>query len=302
MKSLVTGGCGFLGSHLVDLLVENGHDVTVVDNMSTNVVQPRDDVRFRDVPIREYIETTTNIFDQVYHLASVVGPVGVLDHAGRIIESVVNDTYAIAEYCNETNARLLDVSTSEIYGGGQQGYCTEDMPKIITHKTSARLEYAIAKLAAETALINLGYDAIIIRPFNITGPRQKPDGGFVLPRFINQALAGEPLTVYGDGTQVRAMTHVKDVAQGIFLAMQRGKAGQAYNIGNPLNKVTILELAEKVIEITGSSSEIQFVDPKTLWGDKFEEAADKYPDPTKAFKELRWKPEFDLAQIIKDCL
>ena len=142
--------------------------------------------------------------------------------------------------------------------------------------------------------------ATIVRPFNVAGPRQSTLGGFVLPRFLKQAMAGEPITVYGAGNMVRAFTHVSDIADGIVRVMERGRRGEAYNIGNPANKTTILELAKKVIAATGSRSEIVFIDPKTLWGPLFEEANDKFPDADRAVNELGWKPAYSLDDIIRD--
>jgi UDP-glucose 4-epimerase len=122
----------------------------------------------------------------------------------------------------------------------------------------------------------------------------------VLPRFIHQALAGEPLTVYGDGTMIRAFTHVRDLAEGILRVMERGKSGRVYNLGNPANKTTILDLAREVIRLTGSSSRIAFIDPTTLWGPLYAEANDKYPDARRAIEELGWRPRFSLADAIRD--
>jgi UDP-glucose 4-epimerase len=175
---------------------------------------------------------------------------------------------------------------------------------IVPPKNSARLEYATGKLACEIATRNVAalgkIHATVVRPFNATGPRQSSFGGFVLPRFLSQALKGEPLTVYGDGSQVRAFTHVKDIARGVVLMMERGTSGAAYNIGNPANKTTVLELAELVIETTCSKSEISFIDPKTLWGPLFEECADKYPDVERAITDLNWHPYRTLYEIVRD--
>jgi UDP-glucose 4-epimerase len=245
-------------------------------------------------------------FEEIYHLASVVGPVGVLQHAGKITKSITDDTYRVLELAQKTGARLCDVSTSEIYGGGRDGYCSETDAKIITSKVSVRLEYAVAKLASEVALMNTckvsDLYAVIIRPFNIAGPRQSGKGGFVLPRFIAQCLKGEPITVYGDGKMIRAFTHVADVAEGIVLALRRGRRGEPYNIGNPANKISILDLAQRTVRITGSHSRIDLVDPKKLFGPLFEEANDKFPDADRAMNELGWKPRFDLETVINDCV
>jgi UDP-glucose 4-epimerase len=243
-------------------------------------------------------------FDRIYHLASVVGPVGVLGHAGRIAKSILDDAYRLMDLAMAMDARLLDVSTSEVYGGGRDGYCSEKDSKIIPPKVSVRLEYAVAKMAAEVALINTSrtasLDVVIVRPFNIAGPRQSGKGGFVLPRFIAQAMENEPLTVYYRGDAVRAFTHVKDVARGIALTMERGERGDVYNIGNPKNKTTILDLAKRVLRIVPGESQVSFVDPKTLFGDLFEEANDKYPDADRAMSVLGWTPTRDIDTIISE--
>jgi UDP-glucose 4-epimerase len=310
---LVTGGFGFIGSHLVEMLTKKQDlNVHVVDSMVTSPIHlpayleqlgSSDRVSYDLCTVKEFFSRKDlPVFDEVYHLASVVGPVGVLKHGGRILQSTVDDGYAIADYCLRVKAKLCDVSTSEVYGGGRDGYCSEKDSMIIPPKVSVRLEYAVAKLGCEVALMNMSkvteLDAKIVRPFNVAGPRQSPIGGFVLPRFIKQALAGEPITVYGDGIMIRAFTHVRDVADGIMRAMCCGRRGSAYNIGNPANKITILELAKKVIEITGSRSEISFVDPKALWGPLFEEANDKYPDADRAISELGWQPQYDLQSTM----
>lgn len=311
---LVTGGFGFLGSHLVERLLEDEEArVHVIDNLSTSPLDHEAFVRRVGNPRLTYEITSVEDyakrgefppFAEIFHLASVVGPVGVLHHAGKITKSITDDTYAVLGITQKTGARLLDVSTSEVYGGGRDGYCSENDNKIITPKVSVRLEYAVAKLACEIALMNTckvsELHAVIIRPFNIAGPRQSGKGGFVLPRFIKQCLAGEPITVYGDGSMIRAFTHVVDVADGIILALRKGRRGEAYNIGNPANKISILELAKRTVRLAESSSRIDLVDPKALFGPLFEEANDKYPDADRSMNELGWRPRFDLDTVIRD--
>jgi len=314
-KILVTGGFGFLGSHLVELLLsDTDNQVHVVDNLSTNPVPIDDLLSQLDYPdrISHSITDVENFCDswsgerykEIYHLASVVGPAGVLPHAGRIAASIVNDTMAVANLAMSCGARLVDVSTSEVYGGGQDGFCSETMFKVVPAKSSARLEYAVGKLAAETALLNLSgtrdLDLRIVRPFNVTGPRQSGRGGFVLPRFIGQAIAGVDITVFGDGKQVRAFTHVKDMVAGIVCAMKNGKKGEVYNLGNPANRCSILELAEEVKRITRTRSRIVFVDPTTIYGPLYEEANNKFPDASKAIAELGWEPRYGRNQAIED--
>jgi UDP-glucose 4-epimerase len=311
---LVTGGFGFIGSHLVEALLHSPENhVHVVDDLSTSPIDVPSYVRQLENPerltynlctVREYFDREVPHYDEVYHLASVVGPVMLLSRGGNILRGMVNDTYDILDYCVEHSARLLDFSTGEVYGGGVNGISSEEGSMIVPPKASARLEYTVGKLACEIATKNLcamgKLQATIVRPFNATGPRQQVWGGFVLPRFISQALAGESLTVYWEGKNVRSFTHVRDIAKGVILMMASGKCGEAYNIGNPENKITILEFAHKVIELTGSKSKIIFVDPRTLWGPLFEECADKYPDVNRAIDELGWRPKVRLDEIILD--
>ncbi len=310
---LVTGGFGFLGSHLVQTLLKYPDtQVHVVDNLSTSPLPLEFLLQELDHPLRltysvssvaEYCSVQVPRYDAIFHLASIVGPAGVIPHMGRIVKSIVDDTYDLIRIALDMGARLVDVSTSEIYGGGQEGFCSESLPRIVPAKTSARLEYAIGKLAAETALANTcqvtELNASIVRPFNISGPRQSGRGGFVLPRFIGAALRNQPITVFGDGQQVRAFTHVQDIVDGILLVAEKGRRGEAYNLGNPDNRCTINELADAVIRITESQSRKEYVDPKTIYGPLYEEANDKFPDARKIMTELGWKPNFSRDETIR---
>jgi UDP-glucose 4-epimerase len=199
---LVTGGLGFIGSHLVQQLIRGGHRITILDNESSNAVPPYSfihDAKYRFCSISSTALDELAPQDEVYHLASPVGPAGVLQHAGQIIRQVCDSTYAVMDAALRWGAKLVDVSTSELYGQ-QSGFCSEDMPRVIQAETTVRLEYAVAKLAMETALINTArvsnLQAVIVRPFNVAGPRQSKHGGFVLPRFVEQALNNEALTVF----------------------------------------------------------------------------------------------------------
>ena len=315
MHTLVTGGFGFIGTHLTRrLLRDPRRTVHVVDNLSTSTTDPAKFVEdlegaerltFDISTVKDYCSTRRSAkFDQVFHLASVVGPVGVLQHAGRIAQSIVVDGALITDLAVECGARLVDVSTSEVYGGGRDGYCSERDFKVIQAESTVRLEYAVGKLAGEIATLNRSkvsaLHVSIVRPFNVAGPGQSGKGGFVLPRFIGQALSGEPLTVYGDGRMIRAFTHVADIVEGLILVMESGQSGEVYNLGNPANKTSILQLAERVVRLTKSPSAIRFVDPKEIFGPLFAEANDKYPDADKAMNGLRWIPQFDLDAIIDE--
>lgn len=297
MKALVTGASGFIGSNLVDLLLERGDEVIGIDKVSYPYAA------FGSFSFtRGHIPSETSHVeaDIVYHLAGPVGPVGVLDQASRITPEIVDMAEWLRHYV-EGGIRVVFVSTSEIYGSQQQPM-GEERPRIIEAGYSARMEYAVAKLAAETMLLNMGGDVRIIRPFNVAGKRQKTHGGFVLPRFIEQAKRGDPLTVYQPGTQRRAFTNVRDICEGIVLAGEKGQSNVAYNLGNPDNACTIIELATDVIRVTGSKSDIDIVDPQELWGPSFREAPDKVPFITTAKRELGWIPQFTRRETIEDAL
>jgi UDP-glucose 4-epimerase len=299
VRAVVTGGAGFIGSHLVDRLAADGWDVLVVDDFSTGDhvhEHPRVEVQrcaIVEAPMPRGV-------DAVFHLASPVGPVGVLRQAGRIVPKVVDDAETVALWARLNRCPLVDVSTSELYGP-QGGACSEGLPRVTPAGHSARMEYAVAKLAAETMLLNTaGLDVRIVRPFNVAGPRQKPDGGFVVPRFVRQALAGEPLTVYTPGTQVRAFTHVADIVEGLMRVLRFGRPGDLFNLGNPRNLTTPMELAQLVLDACGEGGRIEVVDPQSLWGPAFREAADKWPDASLAAVRLGWEAELPLGRIVAD--
>jgi nucleoside-diphosphate-sugar epimerase len=318
MKILVTGGFGFLGSHLVDILTKIHHkdSIHIVDDLSSNVVNPV--IFSANKPNLSYTLSSVETFfamikdrdpykfDQVYHLASIVGPGGVLPFTGRIAKHIIDDSYLAANYCKRNNSRLVFVSTSEVYGGGQDGYCSEEMPCIITPDSSARLEYAIGKLASEISIINQvkahELKAVIVRPFNIAGARQSGQGGFVLPRFIKACQDNKPITVFEDGSQVRAFTDARDVSMGLYKAMQKGLAGEIYNLGSEENRISIKEFAELVRQIYGSQNVINYVDPKDIFGPAYAEANDKYPNSEKARAELGWRPQYKLEDIIRSAI
>jgi nucleoside-diphosphate-sugar epimerase len=304
MTAVVTGGLGFIGSHLVDRLLAEGMDVLIVDDArsskqrATELWPSEDRVKLLMADCRDIILPVRA--EVVFHLASPVGPVGVLSRAGHITPEVVEGSRAAARWAARDGAVMIDVSTSEIYGGGDQGLCAESMPRIVEPGAWARLEYQTAKLAAEVMLLNMReLDVRIIRPFNVAGPRQSPAGGFVLPRMVQQALTGQPLTVYTPGTQRRALTHVLDIVDGIWLAWRKGEANRDYNLGNPGNTCSMMSLACEVADYVGDA-EVQVIDPVSLHGKEFREAAEKFPDATRAVTELGWHPTRSRRDIIAD--
>ncbi len=310
-RFLVTGGLGFIGSHVVEqLLSSSDNHVTVVDNLSTNVLPV--DMIVDDISGPGTLELKLSSiadyradcdFKTIFHLASPVGPAGVLKVAGQIVRRIVDDTYKVAEIAFQRGARLVNVSTSEVYGGGLDGTCSETCPRVIRGPATARQEYAAGKLAAEVALQNLsqvhGLDVVSARPFNVAGVRQMGSGGFVLPRFLGQALAGIPLTVFGDGSQLRAFTDARDVASGILVAASKGTSGEIYNVGNPDTRVSISRLADLVLRVTCSRAGKTLVDPRTIYGSTYADAPDKFPDAGMLI-EMGWEPQYAVIDTIKN--
>ncbi len=314
MVALVTGGFGFIGSHLVEALLAEERRVHVVDDLSTSplpleavldeIGRP-DALTYSVQDVASFCaDTPDEPFEEVFHLASFVGPASLIGHAGRIAVSIIESTCAVADLAARCGATMLDLSTSEVYCGNPVGLCDETGALTLPTRPTARLEYAIGKLAAETALLNRhraqGLDCRIVRPFNVAGPRQSGVGGFVLPRFIGQALCGIDLTVFGDGQAVRAFTHVRDIVDGLLLVMRKGRHGEVYNFGNAGNGCTIFELAQRVIQTANSPSSVAYVDPTEIFGPLYAEVGDKLPDASRALAELGWRPQRDLSQTIAE--
>lgn len=298
MKALVTGGLGFIGSHLAERLVAEGWEVVIVDDRRTAVVH---EIAGTELIAEDLLTADLPAADVIFHLASPVGPLGVIGWRGRLAREVIDSAYRLARHAVETEATLVDVSTSEVYGSGHQDRETD--PCVFWPETSARKEYAVGKLAAETLLRNTpGLDVRIVRPFNVAGPRQLAIGGFVLPRWLDQIEQGRPLTVYGSGTQRRAFSHVLDIVDGLLRAYTAGESGEVYNLGNPANEVAIIDFALEVIEATGSRAGFELVDPRRLHGPDFAEAPDKIPDRSKARHDLGWWPQRTRAEIIADAI
>ena len=311
-KVLITGGLGFIGAHCIEKWKGSGWDVCVVDNMSTNAIpidhELLEGVQVIDENILDVDYKTLPKVDLVLHLASPVGPVGVLKHSGNMARIILDDIYWAINTAKHNNCPLIFISTSEIYGHrAEKSYLKEEDDKVLHGEFTVRNEYAIAKLLSEIVLVNQSrinsdFKYQIIRPFNVTGEYQLPDGGFVLPRFVHQALNSEDITVYYDGLQLRAFTWVKDIVDGIYLTTvaEDKNWNEEWNIGNELNERTILYLAEKVKEITKTDSNITHVDPTELHGPLFAEAPEKIPDSEKIKERLGWKPTKGVDEVIEE--
>lgn len=312
-KILITGGLGFVGSHAIERYSKEGFDITIIDNLSSNTIPVDHEICENCTvivdDILQYKWRNEDKFDYILHLASPVGPSGILKYSGIMGQYILDDIYWAIDGAKRNNCPLIFVSTSEIYGyRSSPVMLREDDDKILVGDFKVRNEYSIAKLLSEIVLSNtakvsdLRYQ--IIRPFNISGRRQLKDGGFVLPTFVTQAIAGQDITVFGDGTQVRAFTHVEDIVDGIYKTTVASSENynKIWNIGNPGNTISIQKMAEIVQSKLQSSSRIVHVDPKTIHGPLYEEAWDKIPDPHKIETELGWFPQWSVDQIIDDVI
>jgi len=314
-KILITGGLGFIGVHSIEKWTSEGWEVVVIDNLSSHALPPEHPVcqKASTIILKDVLDTTWEElphFDMILHLASPVGPVGVLKHSGRMAKVILDDIYWAIEGAKRNNCPLLFISTSEVYGYREhKTYLREEDDKVLRGEFTVRNEYAMGKLLAEIALSNNGkvdksLKYQIIRPFNVTGEYQLPDGGFVLPRFAVQAIEGEDITVYYSGEQIRAFTWVKDIINGVFLTSEAPSHlwNQEWNIGNEINEKSILYLAEKVKTLSNSTSKITHVDPKKIHGDLFAEAPEKIPNSNKIRKLLGWAPTKYVDDVIEEVL
>lgn len=307
-RVLITGGMGFIGKALAHkLLKQDDCHLTLVDNLSTcrpdASLTGHARVVFEDADLSTW-EYKGEKFDQIYHLAGPVGPLLVLELRGKILPIIVSHLEKMSRIAIDMGAKLIFISTSEVYGTHAKEKMSEDIDPIVAASVTPRLEYGIAKLAGEIMLKNLSeatglrYDCV--RPFNIIGPGQNDKGGFVIPRFVRLALKGEPLTVYGNGKQIRTFTHIEDFTDAIAAIMESEVSGEVFNVGNPDGTLSILELATRIKEALKSSSEIKMVDPQQLHGRPFNDAWDKIPDISKLTGAVGWKPKWSIDKTMQE--
>jgi len=314
MKYLVTGGSGFVGSHLCERLLADGNQVLVLDNLSTgrygNISnlegRPGFELRVGSVNDYQLVEECVRECTAVFHLASAVGVRLIVDQPVLTIESIVNGTDNVLRACSRYRRRTLITSTSEVYGKSDQLPFREDGDSVIGATTTRRWAYACAKALDEFLGLAHWHETrlpvVIVRLFNTVGPRQTGQYGMVIPRFVRQALAGEPITVYGDGSQARCFGHVKDVIEGIVGLMNHTDApGKVFNIGND-EETTIMELAKRIIAMTGSKSEIDIIPFSQAYPAGFEDMHRRIPDLSKIRNLLGYVPKRNLDSILKDVI
>jgi UDP-glucose 4-epimerase len=311
MKALVTGGAGYVGSNLVDRLMERGDEVCVIDNLSTgsiqNVAHHLGAPRFRlindDIVHSHSMEAIIADCDVIYHLAAVVGVKHIVDDPLTTILTNVRGTENVLLLAYRYWKRIVIASTSEIYGKSTGGELSEDSDRVLGPTTINRWSYSASKAIDEHlvyAFNQKGLPVSIVRYFNSYGPRVNQDGyGSVIANFIRQALSGEPLTVHGDGRQTRCFTYVEDTIRGTILAAERPDAvGEAFNIGRD-SEITILELAQMIKELTGSRSEIVTVPYRDYYGQSYEDTPRRRPDTRKSRERLGFSAEITLEEGLK---
>ncbi len=312
MKTLITGGAGFVGSHLADRLVGSGNEVTVIDDLSTgrysNVGHLEGDENFRliigSVLDERLMERLVRETDQVFHMASAVGVKLIMDQPVRTIETIFRGSDIVLANCSRYRKRVLIPSTSEVYGKGTSVPFKEDDDILKGSTSKHRWAYACAKELDE--FLSLAHwketrlPVVVVRLFNTVGPRQTGQYGMVVPRFVKAALKNEPIPVFGNGEQSRCFGHVSDVVGALISLLENPECyGQVINIGNP-EETSIKALAEKAIEMTGSKSKIEYIPYKEVYGEGFEDMQRRVPSIEKARKLIGFKPTLTLEDIIND--
>ena len=310
MKALITGGAGFIGSHLAEALIDKGDNVCVVDDISTgtaeNIAHLRGDPRFSfidDSILNEgLMEEVIGDCDIVYHLAAAVGVKYVMENRLKALEINVRGTEIVLDLASKGNKKVMLASSSEVYGKNGKVPYREDDDRVLGSTALCRWSYSCTKALDE--YLALGYwheeelPVVIMRFFNTVGPRQLGRYGMVVPRFIERALAGEPLSVYGDGTQTRCFTYVEDVVRAIVaLAECPDAVGCVFNVGCD-EETSMNDLAKKVIELANSSSIIEHIPYGEAYGEGFEDMKRRMPDISKIYRFVGWKPEVGLDDIL----
>lgn len=310
MKVLITGGAGFIGSHLAERLLKEGEEVVVVDNLSTgrlkNIESFKNDSNFEfvegDICNAELMESLIEKCETIFHLAAAVGVKLIAERPVHTIETNIGGTEVVLEVANKFSKKILIASTSEVYGKSESiPFCEED--DIILGSTSlSRWSYACSKAIDEFLSMayyqQYGLQVVVGRFFNTIGPRQTGKYGMVVPRFVKSALADEPVLIYGTGRQSRCFCYVGDVIDAIIGLMHcEGAAGKVYNIG--LNEeITIEGLADKIIKMTGSKSEKQFIPYEEAYGRPIEDMMRRVPSLERIKETIGWEPKTTLTETL----
>ena len=306
MRYLITGGAGFIGSHLSDALAARGDSVTILDNLSTGKNQSVGTTEFFEGSIFDYrlMEELISKTDFVFHLAAAVGVFNIVNSPLESLMTNIKGTEIILELCSKYSKPILVTSTSEVYGKNTSIPLNEESDRVLGSPLLSRWSYSEAK-AVDESMAYFYYSekklpVRIVRLFNTVGPRQVGSYGMVVPRFVTAALKNQPLEVYGSGAQIRCFCHVSDAVKALLLVADSEKSiGQVFNIGNN-QQISIIDLAKTVIEITGSKSEIVKVPYSQAYSKGFEDMQIRVPDISKINQFFGWAPRIELNQIVKD--
>ena len=318
MRVLITGGAGFIGSHLTEAHLENGDEVYIIDDLSTgslkNISSFQEDERYKS---RLFVSTDTilnhNVMleltgtcEVVYHMAAAVGVRYILENPLESIRINIQGTEKVLELCSKFKKKVLIASSSEVYGKHLHAPLVESDNIIYGPSSKFRWSYAASKLMDEFSALayyrTSGLWATITRLFNTVGPRQTGAYGMVLPRFVEQALSNQPLTVYGKGTQTRTFTYVKDVVRALMALMQAdGAAGEVFNIGG-IEEISMSDLAKRVVQATGSSSTIRLIPYEEAFQKDFEDMQRRVPSIEKIKSLIGFEPKTDLDTIIENVI
>jgi UDP-glucose 4-epimerase len=310
MRALITGGAGFIGSHLAERLLNDGHRVVIIDDLSTGSMEnlaaikkhSRLEYHIDSIFNRQLTAELVDISDVIFHLAAAVGVRRIVEFPVRTIETNVRGSELLLDLAAKKAKRLLITSTSEVYGKTTKLPMAETDDLVLGSTYNSRWSYACSKAIDE--FLALAYfrerklPVTVLRLFNTTGPRQTGHYGMVLPTFVRQALRGEPVTVFGDGSQCRCFSHVADIIDGIIACMATTRtAGEIFNLGGT-REITIRDLAAQVIAATGSQSKIEFIPYSTAYGEGFEDMDRRVPDIRKAQEWFGFAPKRTLEEII----
>jgi UDP-glucose 4-epimerase len=313
--ALVTGGAGFIGSHLSELLLDEGWEVYALDDLSTgserNVAQLRNRSDFHlvvdSVLKAAVVSELVYKCDVVYHLAAAVGVRLIVEQPVHTMVTNVQGTETVLDYCNRFGKRALVASSSEVYGDHREERpLSESDRRVYGPTTERRWLYADSKAMDE--FLALGYhqerglDTVIVRLFNTVGPRQSGQYGMVIPRFVERALAGAPLEVHGDGTQTRSFCHVSDTIRALKGLMdERSISGEVFNVGST-ERIRIVDLAERVVALTNSRSELRYVPYDAVYGLGIEDTLHREPAIDRIAGAIGWRPSLDLERILADVI
>ena len=311
MKALITGGAGFIGSHLCEELLGRGDEVTVIDDLSTgrreNIKHLESNKNFKFVEgtilNKEAMKDLVDECDTVYHLAAAVGVKFIIDHPLKSMEINVRGTEIVLELASRGKKKVLLTSSSEIYGKKENGLFKEEDDRVLGTTTISRWSYSCTKALDEFLALayyrEKGLPVVIVRLFNICGPRQTGRYGMVIPRFIREALSGEPITVYGDGKQTRSFTYVADVVKAMVELANHPKAvGEIFNLGSG-EGITISRLAEKIKELANSQSDIVYIPYEEAYQKGFEDMRHRVPDISKVCDLIDYWPQVKLEDMLK---